>query len=188
MLPADVAICITSEFPRAIETAHIATQRRDIKTIVLKAFNEPRAGVFEGGPVKAYQAHVLTHGYLVPNPGGGESQVDALERYIEGFRVLLARDEKDVLAVIHGMPIAWLRQGARAALADVEFNPPDHNKSFVIPQSPTQPPAQPPSGPPDFRDPFVEFAFPYFFDAEDVDRALGSLTTWISRQRNAATT
>ena len=42
----DIDVCVTSEFPRTIETADLALDGRDIRRVVIPELNDPRAGAF----------------------------------------------------------------------------------------------------------------------------------------------
>lgn len=41
-------------------------------------------------------------------PGGGESRVEAVRRFVRGYRILLARPEERIAAIAHGAPVAYL--------------------------------------------------------------------------------
>jgi broad specificity phosphatase PhoE len=111
-----IDLCVTSELDRAVATADIALGGRDVERQVMGELNDPKAGAFEGGSAIEHRDWLRTHGLAARNPGGGESQLDALRRYARGFRALADRSAERVLAVAHGMPIAWLRS-ARASRA-----------------------------------------------------------------------
>jgi broad specificity phosphatase PhoE len=104
-----IDLCVTSEHERAIATADIAVGAKAISRIVLPELNEPDAGSLEGGPSSSYDLHLNRHGIAFPNPGGGESQIEALLRYLEAFAVIEQRPEATVLVVAHGTPIRWMR-------------------------------------------------------------------------------
>lgn len=123
--------------------------------IELPELNEPAAGDFEGGSVGTYNDWVVMKGYWTPNPGG-ESQVDALHRYLRAFRVILDHPAERILVVAHALPIAWLREGVRASVegaADPGIN---------------------------FQDPGVELAAPYSFSGDQVAEAVRALTSWLA--------
>jgi broad specificity phosphatase PhoE len=110
-----IDLCVTSELERSIATADLALAGRAVERQVMPELNDTRAGMFEGGLADEHRRWLQAHGLVAPNPGGGESQIDALRRYVGAFRVLADRPEEHVLAVAHGMPIAWLRSARAAA-------------------------------------------------------------------------
>lgn len=133
--------CFTSELLRARQTAEVALSDRGVPIIELPDLNEPAAGEFEGGPVDTYNNWVVANDYWVPNPGG-ESQVQALHRYVRAFRAIVDHPGQRVLIVAHALPIAWLKEGLRArhdGAIDVGIN---------------------------FKDPGIDLATPYLFTRE----------------------
>ena len=102
-----IDVCVISEFERTRETAELALGGRAVPTIVVPELNDPRYGHFEGGPLEAYLEWAHAHGSAVQSPGGGESRLEIGRRYAAGFRKLLERRERNVLAVIHSLPIAY---------------------------------------------------------------------------------
>jgi len=127
LLEADrLDLCVTSEIPRAIETADIALAGRHIPRIELAELNDPRAGSLEGATVSEYVRHLRENGRHAPNPGGGESQMDALRRYIAAYRWVADRPEAEILVVAHGLPLAWVRAalGENGHRPEVDFEHP----------------------------------------------------------------
>jgi broad specificity phosphatase PhoE len=45
-------------------------------------------------------------------PGGGESRVETIRRYVEGYRIVLGRPERTILVVAHGLPIRYVLDAA----------------------------------------------------------------------------
>jgi probable phosphoglycerate mutase len=109
-----IDLCVTSEIPRARETADIVLRGRDVARATLPDLNDPRAGTLEGGPVSDYVAWLRENGPHEPNPGGGESQMDALRRYVRAYRWIGARPDAVILVIAHGLPVAWLRAALSA--------------------------------------------------------------------------
>ena len=107
-----VDVCITSAFPRTHETADLVLEGRDVPRVVVAELNDPRAGVFEGGPLERYKQWARAHGPLDEPPGGGESRAAIVARYAHGFLRVLERPEANVLVVIHSLPIAYARAAA----------------------------------------------------------------------------
>jgi probable phosphoglycerate mutase len=107
-----IGLCATSEFERARETADLALEGRDVPRLVLSELNDIRFGRFEGGALADYRAWAWTHGPEEPIPGGGESRVETVARYVRGFRTILARPEGTVLVVAHSLPIRYVLNAA----------------------------------------------------------------------------
>jgi broad specificity phosphatase PhoE len=107
-----VDLCVTSEFRRAQETADLALEGRDVPRLVLAELNDIRFGEFEGRMLTDYRAWAWSHGPEEPVPGGGESRVETVARYIGGFRAVLARPEESVLVVAHSLPIRYVLSAA----------------------------------------------------------------------------
>ena len=105
---AGVDVCVTTEFPRAVETADIALAGRDIPRIVMAELNEPRTGSFDGGRFVDYGAWARSASSAEHPAGGGESRQEIVARYARGYRGVLARPESTVLVVGHSLPIAYV--------------------------------------------------------------------------------
>lgn len=110
-----IDLCVTSQLERSIATANVALAGRPIERRVIRELNDPRAGEFEGAPAVDHQRWLAVNGLAAPKPGGGESQLDALRRYVRAFWALAALPDERVLVVAHGMPIAWLRSAREIA-------------------------------------------------------------------------
>jgi broad specificity phosphatase PhoE len=104
-----IDLCVVSELERSIATADIALAGRPIRRRVMPELNDARAGDFEGAPAVEHRRWLAVNGLATPNPAGGESQLDALRRYVRAFWSLAALPHERVLVIAHGMPIAWLR-------------------------------------------------------------------------------
>ena len=65
-----------------------------------------RFGEFEGRPFDEYRAWA---GARDPTeaPAGGESRAEVAARYVRGFRLVLARPERLILVVAHGLPLRY---------------------------------------------------------------------------------
>lgn len=96
-----------SELGRTRETAELAWP--GVPTLVVPELNEIRFGRFEGTVWdEGYGTWVGTAGPEDDCPGGGESRVAAMRRYLRGFRLLLARPEERVGLVAHGAQVRYL--------------------------------------------------------------------------------
>ena len=103
----ELDLCVTSEFERVRETADLALAGRDVKRLVLPGLNDIRFGRFEGGPLRDYRAWAHTHGPTDEVPGGGESRVETVRRYVESYRTILERPEPSILVVAHGLTVRY---------------------------------------------------------------------------------
>jgi 2,3-bisphosphoglycerate-dependent phosphoglycerate mutase len=109
---APLDLCVTSEFERTRETAEIVLAGRSVPRLVLPALNDIRFGEFEGKPLADYRAWAHAHGPGEPAPGGGESRVETVRRYVDAYRDLLARSERTILVVAHGLPVRYVLDAA----------------------------------------------------------------------------
>ena len=107
-----VGVCAVTEFARTRETAEVALAGRDVPLVVVPELNDHPAGRYEGRPLAEYLewAHAAEPDEVIP--GGTESRAAVVERFALGFRVLLARPEPVVLAVLHSLPIAYVLSAA----------------------------------------------------------------------------
>ena len=141
-------LCITSALERTRATAALALLGRDVSTDSCGELNDPRAGRFEGLPLAEYRAWAWTAGSHEEAPGGGESRLEAVLRYVRAYRSLLERPEADVLAVAHALPIAYV-------LEALEGRPPAPR-----------------------MDRPVAYAHPYRLGSADLRRALALIGDW----------
>jgi len=107
-----IGLCAVTEFPRTHETADLVLGDRDLPRLVLPELNDPFYGEFEGGSLSEYRRWAATHGPVDEPPGGGESRVAIVTRYVGGFNTLLDRPESTLLVVCHSLPIALAVAGA----------------------------------------------------------------------------
>jgi len=150
-------LCVTSGLERAQETAAIVWEGRTAPTLMIAQLNEPAAGVFEGGPVDAYDDWFTKHGLGERHPSGGESQLDALARFIGAFRTLCGRSEGSILVVAHALPLAWLREGL--CLSE------NAGRGVKIA----------------FKEPGVALATPYPYSRREVSDSAKALQAWLDR-------
>ena len=107
-----IDLCVTSEFGRVIETADIALAGREVPRLVLPDLNDILVGEWEGKRLSDYRGWVRSHGPGEVTDGGGESRATTVRRYVRAFRTILARPERVVLVVTHGLPIRYLLNAA----------------------------------------------------------------------------
>jgi broad specificity phosphatase PhoE len=103
-----IDLCVTSEFERARETADFALEGRPVSRLVLPGLNDIRFGEFEGRALTDYREWAHTHAPEDEAPGGGESRVETIRRYVEAYREILARPERTILVVAHGLPVRYV--------------------------------------------------------------------------------
>jgi broad specificity phosphatase PhoE len=102
-----IDLCVTSGFGRTEATADLALDGRTVLRLVVADLGDPRYGNFEGGSLDEYRdwaAAASSH----ETPGPGESRHEVVARYLRGLRLLLARPERTILAVLHSLPIAYV--------------------------------------------------------------------------------
>ena len=83
-----IDLCVTSEFPRACETARLALgDRADVTTVVDADLNDIQVGELEGETLDVYRTWKHAHTRAARFPGG-ESLDDAAHRYAGAFERL----------------------------------------------------------------------------------------------------
>jgi broad specificity phosphatase PhoE len=103
-----IDLCVTSDFARAIETADEALRGRDVPRLVVPEIGDIRMGSYEGKALEEYRLWAHHCAPTEEGPGGGESRVEALRRYLVGFGIVEARPERTVLVVSHSLPIRYV--------------------------------------------------------------------------------
>ena len=104
----ELDLCVTSEFERTRQTADIALAGGDVPRLVLPELNDVRFGRFEGGTLADYREWAAANEPTIEAPGGGESRSGTVTRYVSAYRTILARPERAVLVVAHGLPIRYV--------------------------------------------------------------------------------
>ncbi|HEX4527381.1 MAG TPA: histidine phosphatase family protein [Gaiellaceae bacterium] len=122
---AAIDLCVTSEFPRAQQTAQLALGERadTIPTTVDADLNDVRIGELEGETLDAYREWKHAHTRADPYPGG-ESLDAAAYRYADAFERVLSRSEEIILCVCHEIPV---RYAVNAAAGSDALDGPLHN-------------------------------------------------------------
>jgi broad specificity phosphatase PhoE len=103
--PLDLAV--VTDFERTHQTADLALAGRAVPRLAVPELNDIRVGDYDGGPLETYLAWAREQTPLAV-PAGGESRVDAAERYARGYQVVLERPEETILVVAHGLPIRYV--------------------------------------------------------------------------------
>jgi 2,3-bisphosphoglycerate-dependent phosphoglycerate mutase len=117
-LPLDLVA--VSPFPRALQTANIALDGREVPHVVDDDLGDVRIGELEGESLDAYRA-ARAHTNRKERFPGGESLDEAALRYARAFKRLLSRDEAVTLVVCHEIPVRYL---VNAAADSDELNGP----------------------------------------------------------------
>ena len=91
--------------------------------------NDIRFGEFEGRALTEYRAWAHSHGPEEPAPGGGDSRAETVRRYVRAYRTILARPERTILVVAHGLPVRYVLdalddRNPAAAVAQVPYAEP----------------------------------------------------------------
>lgn len=141
-------LCVVTALQRTRATAELALAGRDVPIEEASALGDPLAGGFEGSTLDEYRAWAWSHGSRAEPPGGGESRRAIVARYARAYRALLERPQRTVLAVVHGLPIAYV-------LLALDGVPPRPRVGLE-----------------------VEYARPHFVSAEELRRVLGMLEAW----------
>lgn len=126
-----IDLCVTSEFPRARETARLALAGRAhlVAAVVDAGLNDVQIGDLEGESLDTYRAWKHAHPRDAPFPGG-ESLGDAARRYADALERLVARPEATILCVCHEIPV---RYAVNAALGSEELDAPVHDVANATP-------------------------------------------------------
>jgi probable phosphoglycerate mutase len=128
---AEVALdlLVVSPFPRAIQTANIALERRDVPHEVDPELGDVRIGELEGKSIAEYRESEPHHNRALRFPGG-ESLNEAALRYAGAYERLLARAEGVILVVSHEIPV---RYATNAAAGSDSLDGPLHDIANATP-------------------------------------------------------
>lgn len=141
-------LAVHTGFPRTRTTLELALASRDVPVLEESRLGDPGAGAFEGLTLADYRAWAWNEDSRAEAPGGGESRLAIATRYAAAYRTLLERSERTILAVVHALPIAYLLLAREG---------------------------EPPRPRVDLR---VDYARPYLFGRDELERALGVLDGW----------
>jgi broad specificity phosphatase PhoE len=106
-----LGLVAVSPFPRALQTADIALEGRDVRRLVDEALGDVRIGELEGASLEAYR-ETPAHSNRKERFPGGESLDEAALRYAGALEGLLAREETATLVVCHEIPVRYLVNAA----------------------------------------------------------------------------
>jgi broad specificity phosphatase PhoE len=107
-------VVAVSPFPRALQTANIALDGRDVPHLVDEELGDVRIGELEGASLDAYR-ETPAHSNRKERFPGGESLDEAALRYAGVFERLLGRDEPATLVVCHEIPVRYLVNAAKGS-------------------------------------------------------------------------
>lgn len=121
----EIHLCVTSRFLRTRRTAELALAGRQTPRLVLDDLDDMRFGELQGVPVSRYREWISEHG-IDAAPRGGESRVATVTRFTQALRALLRRPEQCVLAVTHGLTVAYACRAAAGGELDTPPLPPPY--------------------------------------------------------------
>jgi broad specificity phosphatase PhoE len=122
----EVDLGVATRLRRTQATLELALAGRNVPTIVVAEVDEIGFGRFDGGPLENYRAWAFSASPTVSAPGGGESRAHAAARYANGLRVLLERDEPNVLLVGHALALRYMLDAARGHVPSARIAPVEH--------------------------------------------------------------
>jgi probable phosphoglycerate mutase len=128
-----IDLCVVTEFLRTHETADLALAGRDVPRMVMPELNDPVFGVLEGRSLAEARAWLVDHGPAA-HPDGGESRVETIARYCDGYRGLSTRPEDVVLVVAHALPVTIMRLAVEEGELPLTLTglPPDHAHPYRV--------------------------------------------------------
>lgn len=117
-----VDLAVGTRLLRTQQTIDLALAGRPVPTLIEPGFDEIRAGDLDGAPIDVYRSWTDQHtaGDRLPH---GESIDDALRRYADALRRLLARKEKVTLVVIHEIALRSIAAAAATGPSDLNDTP-----------------------------------------------------------------
>ncbi len=124
-----IDVCVTSLFPRALQTADHALGKREVPRLVDGGLNDVQVGDLEGATLAAYRAWKHAHTRDDPFPGG-ESLNDAARRYADAFERVLELPEATILVVCHEIPVRYV---VNAAAGSDDLDSPLHDVANASP-------------------------------------------------------
>lgn len=102
---AEIRSCVSSEFPRAVETAELILHSAKVPVTADQRLNELDYGTFEARPFGEYAAWLCQHGPHGRPPGATESQREAIRRMLDGMRSVLTLPGPRIV-VTHGLALS----------------------------------------------------------------------------------
>lgn len=105
-------LAVHTRFGRTVQTLDILLAGRDVPRRECALLDDVLLGEFEGAHRDAYRAWRAGRGEEA-RPRGGESRIDALRRYSDGFALLADGGARMTLVVTHDIPIRFLANALR---------------------------------------------------------------------------
>lgn len=126
-----IDLCVTSQFPRARETARLALGERAATTPTETDadLDDIRIGQLEGRTLDDYRDWKRVHTRDDAFPGGESLNASAL-RYATAYERLTARPEETILCVCHEIPV---RYAVNAAAGSSNLDAPLHDVANATP-------------------------------------------------------
>lgn len=106
-----VDLAVGTRLLRTRQTIALALADRPVPILIEPGFDEIRAGDLDGARIDAYRSWKDQHS-AADRPPHGESIDDALRRYADALRRLLARKEQVTLVVIHEIALRYIATAA----------------------------------------------------------------------------
>lgn len=102
-----VDLVVHTEFARTRETAELAWP--GVPRAVVPELNEFGFGLYEGTRwTEGFEDWVRTSTSEVGAPGGGESRVAAVRRFVRGYRAVLELPADRLAVIAHGAPVRYV--------------------------------------------------------------------------------
>jgi len=100
-------VCLHTRFPRTRQTAEIALGKRPVPYVTEPLFDDVNIGEFDGALTEDYRKWKKgrTRDERFP---GGESLVEAAERYAAGYQRLVESAYQTVFVVCHDIPLRYV--------------------------------------------------------------------------------
>jgi len=100
-------VCLHTRFPRTRQTAEIALGKRQLPYVTQPLFDDVNIGEFDGALTEDYRKWKKgrTRDERFP---GGESLVEAAERYAAGYQRLVESAYQTVFVVCHDIPLRYV--------------------------------------------------------------------------------
>lgn len=113
-----IDLAVGTRLLRTRQTIDLVLDGRQVPTLIEPGFDEIRAGDLDGARMGAYWSWMDQHtaGDRLPH---GESTDDALRRYADALRRLLAREETVTLVVIHEIALRYIVAAAATSPSDL---------------------------------------------------------------------
>jgi broad specificity phosphatase PhoE len=100
-------VCFHTRFPRTRQTAEIALGKRPVPYVTEPLFDDVNIGEFDGALTEDYRKWKKGRTRAERFPGG-ESLVEAAERYAAGYQRLVESPYQTVFVVCHDIPLRYV--------------------------------------------------------------------------------